>query len=59
MAWQMPTTVAKIAHLIVLLLFVGHAFKVDLQNAISVKRFYMFYWGLFFLEYAMLPLLLM
>ena len=59
MAWQMPTMAAKIAHIIVLLLFVGHALKVDLQNPTSVKRFYMFYWGLFFLEYAMLPLLLM
>jgi homogentisate phytyltransferase/homogentisate geranylgeranyltransferase len=59
MAWQMPNMAAKIAHVIVLLLFVGHALKVDLQNPTSVKRFYMFYWGLFFLEYAMLPLLLM
>ena len=59
MAWQMPTMAAKIAHIIVLLLFVGHALKVDLQHPTSVKRFYMFYWGLFFLEYAMLPLLLM
>jgi hypothetical protein len=59
MACQMPNMAAKIAHLSVLLLFVGHALKVDLQNPTSVKRFYMFYWGLFFLEYAMLPVLLM
>ena len=59
MAWQMPNFLAKIAHLIAMIIFIGCAIKVDLDNPASVKSFYMFYWGLFFLEYAMLPALLM
>jgi homogentisate phytyltransferase/homogentisate geranylgeranyltransferase len=59
MAWQMPTLPSKIAHVLTCMFFVGHAIKVDLENPASVKRFYLFYWGLFFLEYLMLPILLM
>ena len=59
MTWQIPSLSSQMAHIFVLIFFVGHAFKVDLENAISVKRFYLFYWGLFFLEYLMLPVLLM
>lgn len=45
-------------HAFLFLLFWMQASRVDLQSSISIKRFYMFYWGLFFLEYLILPLLL-
>jgi homogentisate phytyltransferase/homogentisate geranylgeranyltransferase len=51
-------TTAGIAHLLLLAIFWSQAQRVDLQSAVSIKRFYMFYWGLFFLEYLILPLLL-
>jgi homogentisate phytyltransferase/homogentisate geranylgeranyltransferase len=51
-------TAAGIAHLLLLAIFWSQAQRVVLQSAVSIKRFYMFYWGLFFLEYLILPLLL-
>lgn len=50
--------IAAISHLVLLALFWSQAQRVDLKSAISVQRFYMFYWGLFFLEYLILPLIL-
>ncbi|MBM3438316.1 MAG: homogentisate phytyltransferase [Bacteroidetes bacterium] len=49
---------AALVHLILLILFWGRSSRVDLQSTDSIKRFYLFYWGLFFLEYLILPLLL-
>jgi homogentisate phytyltransferase/homogentisate geranylgeranyltransferase len=44
--------------LVILLVFYWQSKKCDIQNQKSIKRFYMFYWGLFFLEYLLLPILL-
>lgn len=49
---------AGIIHVLLLMVFWSQAQRVDLLSPVSVKRFYMFYWGLFFLEYLILPFLL-
>lgn len=53
-----PNVLAGIVHLVILLVFYWQSKKCDIQNQKSIKRFYMFYWGLFFLEYLLLPILL-
>lgn len=53
-----PNVLAGIVHLVILLVFYWQSKKCDIQNQKSIKRFYMFYWGLFFLEYLLLPNLL-
>ena len=51
-------TTAGIIHVLLLAIFWSQAQRVDLNSSASIKRFYMFYWGLFFLEYLILPFLL-
>jgi homogentisate phytyltransferase/homogentisate geranylgeranyltransferase len=53
-----PNILAGLSHIIFLLVFLMQCKKCDIQNPKSIKRFYMFYWGLFFLEYLLLPILL-
>lgn len=53
-----PNIFAGAAHLGLLIIFVHQSMRCDIQNPKSIKRFYMFYWGLFFIEYLSLPILL-
>lgn len=46
---------ALLAHGIPLLLFNFRALKLDLTDPKAIKNFYMFFWGLFFLEYLVFP----
>lgn len=39
-----------------LLLFVGRALQLDVRDDVAVKRFYLFFWGLFFLAYVLYPI---
>jgi homogentisate phytyltransferase/homogentisate geranylgeranyltransferase len=39
-----------------LVLFVLMALRLEVDNDVQVKRFYLFFWGLFFLAYAVYPL---
>lgn len=50
--------VAAMSHLLLFLLFWTQSSKIRWELDSSVKRFYLFYWGLFFLEYLILPFLL-
>lgn len=56
--WQMPvhrgffTTIHALAGGC----FVWQASRLSLQNEVAIKRFYMFFWLLFFLEYIFYPL---
>jgi len=43
-------------HLVAIAVFWWRSFQVDLQNKISISRFYQFIWKLFFLEYILFPL---
>ena len=38
-----------------LMAFLNRARRLDLQDNVQVKGFYMFFWGLFFLEYLIYP----
>ncbi|MEX1132517.1 MAG: UbiA family prenyltransferase, partial [Flavobacteriales bacterium] len=38
-----------------LLLFLVLAARLDVHNDVQVKRFYLFFWGLFFLAYLLYP----
>jgi homogentisate phytyltransferase/homogentisate geranylgeranyltransferase len=38
-----------------LLLFVAMAFRLDVEDNVQVKRFYLMFWGLFFLAYLVYP----
>ena len=44
------------AYSIPLLLFLVLAARLDVHNDVQVKRFYLFFWGLFFLAYVLYPL---
>jgi homogentisate phytyltransferase/homogentisate geranylgeranyltransferase len=44
------------AHLFFCLLFIYRASKLRLGNAAAIKRFYLFFWSLFFAEYLIYPL---
>ena len=41
------------SHTFAMLLFLTMAYRLDLQNDAAIKRFYMLFWGLFFLEYIL------
>lgn len=45
-----------LAHLMAILLFLIQAFRLQVNDNQQVKRFYLFFWGLFFLEYILYPL---
>lgn len=49
---------AGLSHLLFLVVFIFQSNRCDIHNPQSIKRFYMFYWGLFFIEYLSLPILL-
>lgn len=53
-----PNIFAGISHLVLLVVFIIQAMRCDIHNPMSIKRFYLFYWGLFFIEYLSLPILL-
>lgn len=58
-AWvgQLPAPVYySLSHLAPLALFLFQAWKLQVSDDKQVKRFYMFFWGLFFLEYVVYPL---
>jgi homogentisate phytyltransferase/homogentisate geranylgeranyltransferase len=42
-----------ITHILAWTLFLVMGFRLDLQNEVAIKRFYMIFWGLFFLEYIL------
>lgn len=44
-----------LVHAFCLVLFFGAVFILDLSDAKSIKRFYLFYWILFFAEYVLFP----
>ncbi|MBK9399894.1 MAG: homogentisate phytyltransferase [Bacteroidetes bacterium] len=45
-----------VTHVILLLLFIVAALSVKLSDSNSIKKFYLFFWVLFFLEYILYPL---
>lgn len=45
-----------VTHSIALLVFLWQARQLQVADDLQVKRFYMFFWGLFFLEYVLYPL---
>jgi homogentisate phytyltransferase/homogentisate geranylgeranyltransferase len=50
-SWQLYVTF----HLVALVLFLWQARTLQISDDLQVKRFYMFFWGLFFLEYVIYP----
>jgi len=44
------------AHLLLWGTFIYMAWQLDVQDDRAVKRFYLFFWGLFFIEYVVYPL---
>lgn len=48
---------ALIFHAVALLVFLYRALKLDLRSDQSIRRFYLFFWGLFFAEYLIYPFL--
>jgi len=53
---QLPSALYYIiAHSVAMLLFLWQASKLKVANDHQVKRFYLFFWGLFFLEYLIYP----
>ena len=54
---QLPAMVYYIlTHIAALLLFLWQSRTLQVANNQQVKRFYLFFWGLFFLEYVLYPL---
>lgn len=53
-----PNYFAGFIHIILFAIFYWQSKKCDTKHQKSIKKFYMFYWGLFFLEYLILPILL-
>lgn len=54
---QLPATIYYVvSHSIALLLFLWQARSLQVVDNQQVKRFYLFFWGLFFLEYVLYPL---
>lgn len=54
---QLPAMVYYIvSHSLALLLFLSQSYLLQVTNDQQVKRFYLFFWGLFFLEYLIYPL---
>lgn len=54
---QLPATIYYVvSHSIALLLFLWQARSLQVVDNQQVKRFYFFFWGLFFLEYVLYPL---
>lgn len=49
-------TLYTISHLLLCLLFLIMAGRLNLNDARAVKRFYLFFWGLFFAEYIIYPI---
>jgi len=45
-----------VAHVICGALFLFYGYRLDARNNTQIHRFYMFFWGLFFLEYILYPL---
>lgn len=45
-----------ITHLAPLILFLIQARRLEVDQDVQVKRFYLFFWGLFFLEYLIYPI---
>jgi homogentisate phytyltransferase/homogentisate geranylgeranyltransferase len=45
-----------LTHGLALLLFLWQASRLQVDDDLQVKRFYMFFWGLFFLEYLIYPI---
>lgn len=58
-AWsgQLPApTYYIVVHALALLLFLWQARSLKVVDNVQVKRFYLFFWGLFFMEYLLYPL---
>lgn len=58
-AWigQLPSVKYNIiAHSLALILFLWQARQLEVSDDRQVKQFYMFFWGLFFMEYLIYPL---
>ena len=54
---QLPNPLYFImTHLAALLIFLWQAYILKVTNDKKVKRFYLFFWGLFFMEYLLYPL---
>ena len=53
--WNMQLMI--IIHGVLLILLLFQIQKVNLENNLTVTRFYMFIWDLFYLEYLLLPFL--
>ncbi|MEX1188808.1 MAG: homogentisate phytyltransferase [Bacteroidia bacterium] len=47
---------ALVIHSIALILFIVSSIRLDLSDDKKIKKFYLFFWGLFFLEYLVFPL---
>jgi len=47
---------AIVIHSLALLLFIISSIRLDLKDDKKIKMFYLFFWGLFFLEYLVFPL---
>lgn len=44
-----------VVHLVALLVFLWRAYALQVENNQQVKSFYLFFWGLFFMEYIIYP----
>ncbi len=54
---QLPAMLYYIlTHIAALFIFLWQARNLQVTNNLQVKRFYLFFWGLFFLEYILYPL---
>ncbi len=54
---QLPNTLYySLTHAAALLLFLRQAYLLQVTDDQQVKRFYLFFWGLFFLEYLLYPI---
>ncbi len=52
---KVNTAFFSLSHLTLCLLFIYIAAKLSLHDEKAIKKFYMFYWGLFFAEYIIYP----
>lgn len=56
-AGQLPSPAYYIiAHIAALLVFLRQAYRLQVEDNLQVKRFYLFFWALFFTEYIIYPL---